>query len=171
MIKFIAAAIWISLATTGALMFSFQSAQPEPEAAEQPPNAFNGLDYVKSGVISVPLLKDGAVHGYFLARLVYTIPSETLAALKLPPEALLSDEVYSYLYANPQIDFSDKERIDLDAFRNGIRDSVNGRLGDKVIHEVLIEQMDYLPKSEIPASTIKRPGAMPASAPAQTTQH
>lgn len=155
MIKLMAAALWISIATTVALLVSFQFSQaPEPAEEEAAATPLKGLDYVKSGVISVPLFEKGRVYGYFLARLVFTAESKKLAQLQLPAEALLADQVYSHLYANPDIDFSRRENLDLDAFRTGIRDGINARLGEELLHEVLVEQVDFLPKDEVGASSV-----------------
>ena len=156
MIKLMVAALWISIATTGAMLFSFQWAQAPDETAKADESpAFRGLDYVSTEIISVPVFKDGRVHGYFLARLVFTAEAARLAQLKLPPQALLSDQVYSHLYANPDIDFSRREDLDLEAFRAGIRDGVNARLGEQLIHEVLVEQIDFLAKDEVGASSVR----------------
>ncbi len=149
MIKLMVAALWISIATTGALVYSFQAAQaPDEAAGDAQAEAFKGLDYVRTGIISVPIFDKGRVHGYFLARLVFTADGKRLAQLKLPAEALLSDQVYSFLYANPQIDFTQRDNLDVDSFRAGLRESVNARLGEDFIREVLIEQVDYLPKED-----------------------
>ena len=147
MIKLMVAALWISIATTGALLFSFQTSQaPDGAAEKKEDDAFQGLDFVRTSVISVPVFDKGRVHGYFLARLVFTAAGPRLAELKLPAEALITDEVYSYLFGNPQIDFTEKETFDIDAFRAGLRDSLNERLGEDFVQEILVEQIDYLPK-------------------------
>lgn len=156
MIKFMVAALWISIATTAAMLYSFQSSQaPESTGEQEEATHFKGLDYVKTGIISVPLFEKGRVYGYFLARLVFTAEGKKLAELRLPPEALLADQVYSHLYANPDIDFSRREDLDLDAFRNGIRDGVNARLGEQLVHEILVEQVDFLAKDEVAASSVR----------------
>lgn len=154
MLKFAAAALWISLLTTGAILFSFQVQQPGEETADQAP-APRGLDYVRSGVISVPVLRRGQVEGYFLTRLVYTGDAQALAAITLPVDALLSDEVYSFLFSNPDLDFTRLDTVDLDDFRGGIRDSLNARLGNGPIQDILIEQMDFLRKNEVQTTTIR----------------
>lgn len=169
MIKLVIAALWISAATTGAVLFSFQWAQPKPEV-EVAPGAFGGLDYVKSGIISVPLLESGAVKGYFLARLVYTAESRRLSEVRLPVDALLSDAVYSHLYANPQIDFAQRDTIDLDALRAGIRGAINARIGEDLVQDVLVEQLDYLAKNEVQATTIRAANMQPR-APQQPAGH
>jgi hypothetical protein len=156
MIKFIGAAIWIAVATVGAVLFSFQSASDSAAPPEEPAALLGGLDYVKTDIVSVPVLRDKEISGYFLGRFVYTVEPEKLAKLSVPPQTLIVDEVYSYLFGNPQVDFSNVESIDLDAFRAGIRDALNKRIGEEVIHEVLIEQLDFLTKAEIRDNTLRR---------------
>jgi hypothetical protein len=40
-------------------------------------------------------------------------------------------------------------RFDLEGFKARIRDTINERLGDKVFHDVFVEQIDYLSKEDI----------------------
>lgn len=156
MIKLIVAALWISVATTGAMLFAFYSAQEPDDMAQQSLlTPFNGLDYVKIGIVSVPVFDQGQVHGYFLARLVAVAEGKRLSQLKLPAQALFSDQVYSHLYANPQIDFTNRDALDIDAFRQSIRDGVNAQLGEDLIHQVLVEQIDYLPRGETGVASLR----------------
>jgi hypothetical protein len=155
MIKFIAAAIWICIATVGAVFYSFQAAG-ERGADEPPKPMLGGLDYVKTDIISVPLIRNSAVEGYLLTKLVYTVEPEELKKLSIPAEALITDQVYSYLYMNPQIDFTKDSTLDVDAFRKNIRDSINARVGEELVHEVLIDQVDFLSKDEIRNNAIRR---------------
>lgn len=155
MIKFIIGAVWVAAAAIGAVFLSFQQTRVT-EQAEPKPAFFGGLDYVKTEVISVPVFKGGRVDGYFLARLVYTVEPEKLKKLTIPAESLLVDQVYTYLFSNPQIDFSAARTLDLDTLRAGIAESVNGRVGDKLVHEVLVEQVDYLSKEDIRDNQARR---------------
>lgn len=155
MIKFLIAALWVSAVTVGA---AFWSAQPPASAApgEAEPPLLGGLDYVKTEVIPVPVLREGKIAGYFLARLVYTVEPEEMKKLSVPAETLITDQVYTYLYGNPQTDFTDIEKLDVDAFRNGLRDSINKRVGETFVHEVLIDQIDFLSKSDIRDNVVRR---------------
>lgn len=165
MIRLVAAAVWICAVTVGSIFFAFQ-ASGKKAGAEAAVPLFGGLDYVNTGVISVPLIKSGSVQGYFLSRLVYTVDPAVVNKLSVPAETLLIDQVYTHLYANPDIDFTQQESIDLDRFRNTIRDSINARIGEKLVHEILIEQIDYLSKNEIRDNTLRRRVAPPAATPA-----
>jgi hypothetical protein len=155
MVKFALAAIWIAAVALGSVYYSFNNSKDNPEGPNEP-SLFGGLDYLKTGIVSVPLFREGRVYGYFLARLVYTIEPARLAALTLPAEAVVVDQVYDYLFANPDIDYHDKATIDLDSIREGIRDSINERVGEKLVHDVMIEQVDFLSKSDIRDNTIRR---------------
>jgi hypothetical protein len=154
-IKFIAAAIWLCAVTIGAVVYSFQSASAKIDAPAPPP-LLGGLDYIKTDIVSVPVIDAGHVNGYFLTRLVYTVEPEKMAMLSVPADALIVDQVYSYIYGNPELDFVNHETLDLDAFRDEIRKKINEKIGEDFIHEVLVEQVDFLSKEEIRDNTIRR---------------
>ena len=157
MIRFIVAAVWICAVTVGAVFFSFQAAGSRSGAATEPtPALLGGLDYVKTDVLSIPLVREGAIRGYFLARLVYTVRPEEVKKLSVPAETLLVDQVYTYLFSSPHIDFATPKGIDLDAFRNDIREKVNARIGQPLIYDVMVEQVDFLSKEEIRDNTVRR---------------
>ncbi|MCR4264816.1 hypothetical protein [Nitratireductor sp. ZSWI3] len=170
MIKFILAAIWICAVSVGTVLYSFQFSQARSSAAP-PPAFFGGLDHISTDMISVPVVRDGDVDGYFLTRLSYSIDSKKLKALTMPVSVVLVDEIYSYLYANPLIDYSraggfDVGGFDVGAFRDGLREAINARVGSKLVHDVFIEQADYLSKSEIRANTPQR--RLPSTEPARS---
>lgn len=155
MIKFVVAALWIVAATIGSIFFAF-SATNTGEAPHADAQLLGGLDYMKTDIISVPVIRKSEVQGYFLARLVFTVEPEEIKKLSLPPQVLFVDQLYSYIYSSPHIDFSHTETLDVDAFRAEIRDSINLRLGKDLIHDVLVEQIDYLTKAEIRDNNVRR---------------
>ncbi len=148
MLKFVAAAVWIIAASVASVQFAYQRGIDRP-AEKTEPDVFGGLDYVKSDVISIPILHGGEVQGYFLTRLVFTAEQKKLAMLTVPVQAMLVDELYSALYGDPQVDFTRSRPINLDEFRTKIRESINTRVDDHLVHEVLIEQLEFLTKDDI----------------------
>ena len=148
MLKFVAAAVWICAVTLGAVFYSFQTTGSHEGDAKAKP-FLGGLDYVKTDIVSVPLVREASVQGYFLTRLVYTVEPAQMKKLSVPAGAIITDEVYSYIYSHPQIDFRKADTVDLGAFRAGIRDAVNARIGEKLVNEVLVDQIDFLTKDDI----------------------
>lgn len=153
MIKFVAAALWLCAVTVGTVFYSFSQASQQAGQADGAPPYFGGLDYVKADMISVPYIRDAKVDGYVLAQLVYTAKPAELNKLGIPIQNLLLDQVYSYIYSNPDFDMT---RFDLEGFKTGLRDSINKRVGSELIHEILVEQIDYIPKSDIRDKTPQR---------------
>ena len=172
MIKFVVAAVWIVAVTVGSIMFAFSSGEDKAAEPAEPAAFFGGLDYVKTDVLSIPVIRGNAVQGYFLSRLVYTVDPKRAAAMSVPLDALLIDEVYTYLFSNPLIDFTQTDKLDIAAFKTGLKESINKRVGEELVHEVLLEQVDYLSKADIRDNTAKRRAGVretkpePAKAPA-----
>lgn len=165
MIKFIVAAVWLCAVTLGGVLYSFQTSQARQGEAPPPP-LFGGQEYVHMEVMSVPVVGDGRVSGYFLTRLAYLADPEEMGKLTVPARLLFVDGLYGYLFANPKIDWSDKKAIDLPAFKAGIRDAINKKVGADLIKDVMIEQVDYLSKDEIRNNALRRrlgPEAEPAT--------
>ncbi len=156
MIKFIVGALWLCAVTAGTIFFSFSASAPKSESDAKDPAYFGGLDYIKADMISVPHIYDGEVQGYFLARLVYTAEPDKLKALTVPMQNLLLDSVYEFIYGNFPVDVTKPDSFNLEAMKSGIRNNINKRSGSELIHEVLVEQVDYIPKSEIRDNALKR---------------
>jgi len=158
MIKFIAAGLWLCAVTVGAVFFSFQTAS-QSESAEETPALLGGLDYVGTPIISVPVLTKDGIVGYLLTKLIYTIEPEKMNKLSVPAEALFADQLYTYLFSNPMIDFTQVKTLDLDALVDRVAYAAAQRVDDEVIHEVMIEQMDFLSKDEIRDNALNRRNA------------
>jgi flagellar basal body-associated protein FliL len=149
MIKIIAIGIWIVVATLGSgYVAASMSAPTAPEAAPDP-TYFAGLDYRTTEVITVPIIAENAIRGYVLAAFVYTIDGETAGKLAVPPDPFIMDEAFRAVYSASGFDFKKAEQFDLVALTSSIRDTVNARYKQEVIHEVLIQQFDFLPKEDV----------------------
>ena len=157
MIKFVAAALWLCTVAVGTVLWSAKAPPADTaEAVAEAGSLLSKLEEIKMEIVSVPVLRDDRIAGYFLARLVYTADGEEVKKLPVSPDTLLTDQFYTYLFGNPAIDFTDKAHFDIDAFRNSLRDSVNKRVGAPVVHDVLVQQLDFLSKDEIRDNVVRR---------------
>ena len=59
---------------------------------------FGGLDYVKTNIMSVPIISDGAIQGYLIAQFVFTADGKVLRQLSVPPELFLTDEAFRTIF-------------------------------------------------------------------------
>ena len=148
MIKLLATGVWICAVALASVYFSVQSAN-EKNNAEPVPAMFGGLDTVRGEVTSIPVISSGAVQGYFLTRLSYTIDPKKAALLTIPVPDLIKDALYTALVGKQVIDFPSMRKFDLETFKALIRDTLNERIGDVVFHDVIVEQIDFLSKADI----------------------
>jgi hypothetical protein len=148
MIKMLALAVWASaiavLASNAASRW--QEAKASPHKAEAAEHVY---EYRKSKVINVPVIADGALLGYVLVQFLYGLDSKA-EKLAISPDAVLMDEAFRTLYGDPHLDFRHLEKYDVDGLTKKLAVSLNARLGDGVIKDVLLQDFSYMPRNETP---------------------
>lgn len=149
MMKILAAGLWMSctMLASGYATASFIAAQNQTGNQEE--TAFVGLDYETLKPVNVPILFEGALQGYVVAKLVFTADGETLRKLPVPPHPFLVDEAFRALYADETLDFRDLERYDLDSLTEHLKKVTNQRIGQKVVQDVLVEEFNYFDKDDV----------------------
>ena len=149
MIKLLGIGVWVMVVTLGAgyAMASFSGGGEAP--APKQPTYFEGLDYKKTNSIAVPLISDNAIQGYVLARFVYTIDGKLASTLAVPPDPIILDEAFRAVYSDCGFYVHSPERYDLAALLGSIKETVNKRYGQKVVEDVMVDQFDFLPKSQM----------------------
>ncbi len=111
--------------------------------------SFEGLEYKKTRSLNIPMIAEGEVQGYLIVQLVYTADSKTLKSLPVPPEFFLLDEAFQTIYSDRSIDLKHLERYDLKKFTKSLIEKMRVRLNADIIKEVLIEEFNYVARSEI----------------------
>jgi hypothetical protein len=148
MVKLLLTGLWVCIVTLGAVYFSVQmSAAPAPVDEEARKKEL--LELVRGESITIPVISDGAISGYFLSRVSFMMDKEKIKGVKLPMTELTTDELFTLLIGNKMIDLSKPGAFELEKFRSTIKDDLNKRLGDGLVAEVLVEQLDYLSKEDI----------------------
>jgi len=148
MIKMLALAVWAAAIAVlaGNAASKWQEAKANPHKAEAVEHVY---EYRKTKVINVPVIADGALLGYVLVQFLYGLDTK---ADKLPisPDAVMMDETFRALYGDPRLDFRHLEKYDMDGLTKKLAVSLNARLGDGVVKDVLIQDFSYMPRAETP---------------------
>lgn len=149
MMKMLVAGLWMSCAMliSGYGTASYIAAQNQTGKPEE--TAYVGLDYETLNPVNVPILFEGALQGYVVAKLVFTADGETLRKLPVPPHPFLVDEAFRALYADETLDFRNLERYDLDSLTKHLKTVTNKRIGQKVVQDVLVEEFNYFDKADV----------------------
>ncbi|WP_026790448.1 hypothetical protein [Pleomorphomonas oryzae] len=104
---------------------------------------WEGLQYVKTEPINVPMIRNGKLMGYSVLNLVFTADSTRLKEAPVPPQLFVTDEAFRTIYGDDSVDLDHIQRYDLKAFADGIRQKVNVRLKSDIVQEVLVDQISY----------------------------
>jgi hypothetical protein len=127
---------------------------------------FGGVDYVKTDVMSVPIISNGGVAGYVVAQLVYTVDSNIRKKLSVPLELFISDEIFRKFYGSYS-DTKEVEKVQFEDVRASIISDLNARFPEPVIKDLLVEQFNYISAEEIRAMNMR--GEPTSTAPANQT--
>jgi hypothetical protein len=147
MIKVVLAGLWVCILTAGTsygVAYWKQSGGLLPAKDEYS----DSLQYQKTRALSVPMVENGNVQGYIVARFVYTIEAQTLRQLTVPPEPFVVDEAFRRIYADDRLDFRKLARYDLSILTTAVKRRVNERMHADIIQDVLIEDFNYVSKEE-----------------------
>jgi len=148
MMKLLFVGLWACAVSLGATygVIQWKLSQSGTHEAEEGPAK---LSEVKTKAINVPIISDGAVQGYIIAQFVFTIDSKLMQEMPVKPDVYLLDEAFKTIYAGEKVNFRQMKRQDLPALAKQLGENVNKRLGATLVHDVLIDQLSYVPKEEI----------------------
>jgi len=149
MMKMLTAGLWMLLAMVVSGYATAKYIAGQNLAGETDETAFVGLDYETLKPVNVPILFEGALQGYVVAKLVFTADGDTLRRLPVPPHPFLVDEAFRALYADETLDFRNLERYDLDSLTEHLKKVTNQRIGQKVVQDVLVEEFNYFNKEDV----------------------
>ena len=143
--------VWAAVVTLGSsyatAMWSSGGKVEMPVIPSQ--DNFNGLEYRKPAPITVPMISEGRLRGYVVAKVVYTANGQTLHAFPVDPTPFVLDEAFRRIYTEGRIEFDQMSKYNLDDITAEIKASVNTRLGGDIVHDVLIEELNYVDKDSM----------------------
>lgn len=157
MIKTIALGLWVTvvalIATWAGATYLGASATDAAPAGEK---FFGGLTEIKARPVSVPMIVDGAIQGYVMAQLAFTVKKETLDKLSVKPDVFIVDEAFRAIYEGDAVDFKRLKKQDVDAMAKAIKERVNNRFGSAFVEDVLVEDLNYIPMEKVRGGGAKK---------------
>jgi hypothetical protein len=99
----------------------------------------------KTHEINVPRIKDGAVKGYAVMLLSYTVDAAALKSATMAPDSILVDEAFRYVYSDDTIDFDHLDHFDFAKMNKALAKAVNARVKADVVVDVGVQEFTYAP--------------------------
>jgi hypothetical protein len=100
-------------------------------------------------MISVPVVADGGIRGYVVAQFAFTAPARLMKQLSVKPDLYVLDEAFQLIFSGELIDFRQFKKQDLPSLGKKIAENVNSRLGVRVVEDVLVQELNYVPKDSV----------------------
>jgi len=158
--------MWVCLVTLLASYGGvYWTAGTPAKSADEPFLA--GLEYRRIDPINVPMIIDGSVRGYVVAKLVFTADAGTLHKLPIDPQIFVTNAAFNEIYTNGRVEFGKLSKYNLAEMMDSIKQNVNKSLNGPVVQEILVDAVNYIDKSEMRISADRskeKPKVAPASA-------
>ena len=106
------------------------------------------LEVQKTRVINVPMIAGGAVRGFIVAQFAYTVDASKAKTLGASPEVFLLDEAFRAVYTDDKLDFLHLDKYDIGGLTKRLVAATNTRLGEEVVHDVLVQDFTFISKEE-----------------------
>ena len=141
MIRSVAAAlVACAAAFAGAIGAREAIALHEQRAASAAPRTTESR---KTHEINVPRIKNGAVKGYAVMMLSYTVDVGAMKRAERAPDSILVDEAFRYVYNDDTIDFDHLDRFDFAKMSKELARLVNARVKGEVVVDVGVQEFTY----------------------------
>ncbi len=96
---------------------------------------------------NVPTIKDGAVRGFIISNVTVQLDESVVHGDATQAEQFLKHEIFEAIYGAPGNAFIDPKKEDLLQFAKTLLPSVNRRLGNGAVQDLLIQEMYFVPLS------------------------
>jgi flagellar basal body-associated protein FliL len=154
-IKTLLIGLWVCTVALGSSYF-FVKMQSSSSAHAPSKEEAAAIEFIKTDMVSVPVIKDGKVQGYLVTQLSFAINKVETAKLAFEPTPYLVDIAYRTIYENSVVDFSRLQPQDLSSLVKKIADSANAKLGGEVVKDVLMNEINYVPRDEVRTNWVKK---------------
>ncbi len=148
MAKLILVGFWACLMTL-ASSYGATYLKGMQEKAAKAAEAGESVEYKKTKEFTIPKIADGAVQGYIVVQLSYSVDAAVQKKVTAPPEVFLLDEAFRYIYNDDSIDFNNLKKYDLQKMTKTLIESVNTRLNCALVKDVLISELSYMSKLDV----------------------
>lgn len=158
MLKLVILGIWVIAVTAAATFGSVQlKSMASGSSAGQEEDL--GVEELKAEMTSVPMIRGGAIVGYLIIQLSFQADRRIMAEKHLEPLPYINDAAFRAIFASTDVDFRRLRGSDLDRLTAAIAKEANSRIGSELVRQVLIQQLNFVPKEDIRTNWIGNDGS------------
>ena len=155
MIKTLLIGLWVCIVALG-LSYFFVQMNNSSAAHVAPTEEAEVIEFIKTDMVSVPVIRQGKVQGYLVAQLSFAVNKTATKKLAFEPTPYLVDVAYRALYENSAIDFAQLQPQDLTLLAKKIAEGANAKLGGEIVKDVLMNEINYVPRDEVRTNWVRK---------------
>ena len=155
MIKTLFFGVWVCLVALASSYFSAHMSGRE-KVAEAGKEAAGPIEFIKSDMISVPIIRTGKVQGYVVAQFTFAVDTAELAKLPYEPNPFLYDAAFRSLYDDQTTDFTNLQQQDLTDLTKHIAEKIDNKFGVPLARDILLNEINYVPRDEVRSNWVKK---------------
>lgn len=139
---------WVCLVALGS---SYGTAYWAAGASQAKPDEpyLAGLEYRRLPAVTVPMVIDGSVKGYVIAKLVFTADAAALRKLPLDPAIFAVNATFTEIYVNGRVEGGKVSKYNLPEMLGRIKSTINTVLNGDVVRDVLVDSLNYIDKTDM----------------------
>ncbi len=148
MIRFLFIGLWVCVVTLLSIYgTAYWTVGAADVKAEMP--FTGGPEYRRLPAINVPMIIDGSVRGYVIAKLVITTDSAQLRKLGVEPQIFATSAAFTEIYNNARVDTGKLSKYNFKDMLDNIKKEANAKINGEVIQDVLIDSINYIDKNDM----------------------
>ncbi len=155
MIKTLLVGFWVCAVALGATYLATQMAASSGSKDEATASE-NAVEYIKTDVLSVPVIRDGKVQGYAVAQVSFAVASAKSGSERADPAPYLVDAAFRAFYEAAPLDFTRLKPLNIPAIAAKAKAYANERLGGDIVKDVLIADLNYVARGEVRTNWVNK---------------
>ncbi|MEM8649724.1 MAG: hypothetical protein AAGF54_04280 [Pseudomonadota bacterium] len=123
------------------------------KSGEEEKAYFGKLEHISLQPLSIVLIRDNTVKGYILIEASFSVDSDKKKKLSVPIELIAQNAINSSILNDKKIDIERLDEFNIDEFQNRLKSYVNKKLDKMVVHDVLIQRIDFIKSNNVRSSS------------------
>ncbi len=155
MLKLIFVGIWSIGMMTGSAYF-FSSYMHSSTSSEEGEVNLDELTNINIDSMSIALIRNNGIIGYLMLSTVIVVDRDMSEYLSIPVKYYARDVIISTVHKNENLDVYRLDKFDYTEFQNEVVTNINATIGKKMVHKMLIQNIDFITKDDVRDLQLRR---------------
>ncbi len=106
--------------------------------------------------MSIAMVRNNSSAGYLMLSTVIVVDRKLSEYISIPVEYYARDVIINTVHKNEDIDVYRLDKFDYSEFQDDVVANINASIGKKMVHKVLIQNIDFITKDDVRDLQLRR---------------